>query len=328
VLAIATYATRAYFYAWTSVLRHIATAASHHSDACFIVVTDQSEESKAAVETAKSELPEGWKVIARHMPLDDSVGEKYKQESQMRIAQMQGVAFSIARRIRAKCLWSVESDMLVGAESLRVAEWALQMPQADGSPYYGSYQNPIAMDFEEKERKLPPRLKAALETCRARLKDCKDAKLGEREGKRLGRLMERVRRCPPDGNIWEVTAKHGWRRRGWLDFAYPAIGRGAIVPSDWCGLGCTLLSGKALSLATFEGYQGNGTQDLYLCWNRWHPAGLRIAAITHAVCDHVKRKSPDAPVDQPEITHYRAYHQPDGEYRGHLRVTQQPWTPC
>jgi hypothetical protein len=98
-------------------------------------------------------------------------------------------------------------------------------------------QNPIAEDFNEKERKLPPRLVRALEACRARLKDCKDKSVGEREGKRLGRLAERVRKCPPDGNVFEVTAKHGWRRRGWMDFAYPGIGRGAIVPSDWCGLG-------------------------------------------------------------------------------------------
>jgi hypothetical protein len=212
------------------------------------------------------------------------------------------------------------------------------MPTEDGSPYYsvaavsypnglflggnGTPQRPIEEDFSEKERKLPPRLVRALEVCRERLKDCKDKEIGESESKRLGRLHERVKRCPPDGNVFEVTAKHGWRRRGWMDFAYPGIGRGAIVPSDWCGLGCTLMSARALALATFEGYDGRGTQDLFLCWHRWHPNGLRIAAIPHTVADHVKRDA------EGKTVHHRAYHETEGEYRGHLRQRQQPWMPC
>jgi hypothetical protein len=183
----------------------------------------------------------------------------------------------------------------------------------------GTPQHPIAEDFSEKERKLPPRLIRALEACREKLKA---EPTSEKEGKRMGRLHERVKRCPPDGNVFEVTAKHGWRRRGWLDFAYPGIGRGSIVPSDWCGLGCTLLSAKALALATFEGYDGRGTQDLFLCWHRWHPAALRIACIPHCVADHVKRDKDG------KIVHHRAYHETEGEYRGHLRVRQQPWMPC
>jgi hypothetical protein len=257
---------------------------------------------------------------------------------------LQGAAFAAARKIRASMLWSVEADNLVPADALRVAEWTLQMPQADGLPYYevaavtypnglflggnGSPNHPIAEDFTEKERKLPPRLVRALEVCRERLKGCKDQKIGDKEGKRLGRLHERVKKCPPDGNVFEVTAKHGWRRRGWMDFAYPGIGRGAIVPSDWCGLGCTLMSAKALALAEFSGYDGRGTQDLFLCWHRWHPAGLRIACIPHTAADHVKRKGKDAPADAPDIIHYRAYHETEGEYRGHLRVRQQEWMPC
>jgi hypothetical protein len=346
VLAIATYATKSYFYCWPQFLRRIAAAAGHHAEAHFILATDQSEEAKQAVETARHELPEGWRIQAVALPLDDggAEGKDYQTPAQMRIAALQGAAFAAARKIRASMLWSVEADNLVPADALRVAEWALTMPQADGSNFYdvaavtypnglflggnGTPQNPIAEDFTEKERRLSPRLIRALEVCRERLKDCKDSKVGEREGKRLGRLHERVKKCPPDGNVFEVTAKHGWRRRGWMDFAYPGIGRGAIVPSDWCGLGCTLLSAKALALATFEGYDGRGTQDLFLCWNRWHPAGLRIACVPHTAADHVKRKGKDAPEDAPEYTHYRAYHETEGEYRGHLRVRQQEWMPC
>jgi hypothetical protein len=340
VLAIATYATKSYFYCWPQFLRRIAAAAGYHAEAHFILATDQSDEAKQAIEAARHELPEGWRIQAVQLPLDDggAEGKDYQTPAQMRIAALQGAAFAAARKIRATALWSVEADNLVPADALRVAEWALQMPQADGSSFYdiaavtypnglflggnGTPQHPIAEDFTEKERKLPPRLVRALEVCRERLKDCKDKEIGEREGKRLGRLHERVKKCAPDGNVFEVTAKHGWRRRGWMDFAYPGIGRGAIVPSDWCGLGCTLLSAKALALATFEGYDGRGTQDLFLCWHRWHPAGLRIACIPHTAADHVKRDKDG------KIVHHRAYHETEGEYRGHLRVRQQEWMPC
>ncbi len=340
MLAIATYATKSYFYCWPQFLRRIAAAAAHHAEAHFILATDQSDEAKQAIEAARHELPEGWRIQAVQLPLDDggAEGKDYQTPAQMRIAALQGAAFAAARKIRASMLWSVEADNLVPADALRVAEWTLQMPQADGSNFYdvaavtypnglflggnGTPQNPIAEDFNEKERKLPPRLVRALEVCRERLKGCKDQKIGDKEGKRLGRLHERVKKCPPDGNVFEVTAKHGWRRRGWMDFAYPGIGRGAIVPSDWCGLGCTLMSAKALALATFEGYDGRGTQDLFLCWHRWHPAGLRIACIPHCVADHVKRGQDG------KIVHHRAYHETEGEYRGHLRVRQQEWMPC
>ena len=135
---------------------------------------------------------------------------------------------------------------------------------------------------------------------------------------------KKVRECPPDGNIWEVIAKHGWRRRGWLDSAYPGIGLGAVVPSDWCGFGCTLMNREALALADFEGYEGKGTEDLFVCWNRWHPAGLRINVIPHCPCDHViweKKKGGSAT----EYNHIVAYHEQRGEARGHLRTRVVPW---
>jgi len=40
-------------------------------------------------------------------------------------------------------------------------------------------------------------------------------------------------------------------------------------------------------LAIFDGYDGRGTEDLYVCFHRWYPAGLRIGAIPHSLCDHV-----------------------------------------
>lgn len=341
MIAIATYATKKYFYCWQSVLRHITAAAAHHKEAHFILATDTSKEAKDALDMARHELPNGWKIASINIDVDDSDGEKYKEKSQMLIAALQGAAFNLARKIRATSLWSVESDVLVSAESLRVAEWVLQMPQADGSPYYdvaavtypnglflggfGSPRSAINEDFTIEERNVPERLKKVVQACESRLRECKDKKTAEKEGRRMMRLREKIKSCPPIGNIWEVISKHGWRRRGWMDFAYPAIGRGSIVPSDWCGLGCTLLNQKALSLATFDGYDGRGTQDLFLCWHRWHPAGIKIACIPHTVCDHVKRRSKNDSEDSPEIIHYRACHETEGECVGHLRVKRQAW---
>lgn len=341
MLSIVVAATKTYLHAFPQCVRAIAAAAAHHAEAHFIFVTDESKDAKRAEEALQSELPEGWRLTVLRLALGDDTSTRYKEEAQLRIARLQGAGFAMARKIRSSRCWVVESDTIVSGDALRVLEWTLAMPTADGSPHYdiaaatypnglflggfGSPQHQIAEDFLPSEKKLPARLKLCLDTCESRLKSCKDRKAAEREHKRMGRLRERIKNCPPDGNIWEVTAKHGWRRRGWLDFAYPGIGRGSIVPSDWCGLGCTLLSARALAHADFTGYEGRGTQDLFLCWSRWHPAGLKIACVPHVVCDHIKRKSADAPKDAPEIIHHRAYHELDGECRGHLRVRTQPF---
>lgn len=351
MIAITVAATRSYLHAWPQCVRAIAAAAWHLEEAHFILATDESREAKAAAEVATRELPEGWKVTVLNLPIKDDASTRYKEAAQLRIAALQGAAFAFARKIRAARCLVVESDTIIPADALRVLEWTLSMPTADGQPHYdiaaatypnglflggfGSQTHQIAEDFLPEERKLRPRLKLAFEECEKRLKTIKPPtnaeeaqaaqKIGDKEGRRLGRLRERIKACPPDGNIWEVTAKHGWRRRGWLDFAYPGIGRGAIVPSDWCGLGCTLLSRRALAHADFTGYEGKGTQDLFLCWHRWAPAGLRIACVPHVVCDHIKRKSSEARADSPEILHHRAYHELEGECRGHLRVRTQPF---
>jgi protein tyrosine phosphatase (PTP) superfamily phosphohydrolase (DUF442 family) len=324
-LAIAVAATKSYLHAWQSCIRSIATAAAHHAEAHFIFATDQSEEAKQAARVLKEELPEGWKITVIPMAMADDAKD-YKEAAQMRIAALQGAAFAFARsKVRADRLWSVESDNLVPADALRVLEWTLDMPTADGSPYYdiaaatypngmflggfGSYSTQINEDFLPSERKLTPRLAACFAACEARPPS-------EREHKRLGRLRERAKKCPPDGSLWEVIQKHGWRRRGWMESAYPGIGLGAIVPTDWCGLGCTLMSKRALGVADFAGYEGKGTQDLFLCWRRWHPAGLRLACVPHVPCDHVKG-----------AVHHVAYHQAEGECRGHLRTHSIPWIP-
>jgi len=329
-LAIVTAATKNYLHAFDACVRSVATAGSHHPNAHYIFVTDESDEGKKAFERLKREIPRGWEASMLALPIPEDE-KSYDVGPQLRIAALQGAGFAFARnRVRADRCLSVESDNIIPANALRVLEWTLEMPTDDGTPFYdiaaatypngmflggfGSPSSQINEDFLPHERKLKPRLKLCYDACRARLS------LGgsPKEDNRFKRLHEKVKNSPPDGTLWEVINKHGWRRRGWLESAYPGIGLGATVPSDWCGLGCTLLSKRALALADFCGYEGKGTQDLFLCWERWHPAGLRIACSTHVACDHVK-KTPEG------IVHHVAYHERQGETRGHLRTKRIPW---
>ena len=122
-----------------------------------------------------------------------------------------------------------------------------------------------------------------------------------------------------EANAWRPT---GFRRRGWMSSSYPAIGIGCMLPTDWCGFGCTLMSREALALAQFDGYDGSGTEDLYVVYKRWHRAGLRISTIPHVPVDHVIR-------DQQNPGHYillQAHHESrNPECVGHLRLEHRPW---
>lgn len=361
MIVVSVSATKSYLHAWTQCVKSIATAAAHHEEGVFIFATDTSKEAKDAEEALKSLLPENWKIHTLRSKFGEDE-KNYDKTAQLRIAVLQGAAFAFARtKLKADLFWNVESDNIVPPNALRMLEWTLQMPTETGAPYYdiaaatysnglflggfGTQQNPIAEDFLPRERILPPRMLVCLDACEKRLgemdqrqKEKLPVALKElsKEQARLQRLHRRAKTKPPDGTIWQVIAKHGWRRRGWMDFAYPGIGKGAIVPIDWCGLGCTLLSKRALALADFNGYDGGGTQDLFLCWHRWHPAKLRIACVPHVVCDHVKKgkrevvkmvngKQVKEVVE--EIIHHRAYHEEDPAQAGHLRVRSQPWVP-
>jgi hypothetical protein len=183
----------------------------------------------------------------------------------------------------------------------------------------GTRQNPIAEDFLPEERDLPAWLRAVWERSKTWTTHTKAVEA------RARRLRERIKKCPPSGNVFAVNAKN-WRRRGWLESAYPGIGLGSVVPTDWVGFGCTLMSARALALAHFEGYDGGGTEDLFIGWHRWEPAGIRMAVLPHCPADHViwsKKKGGDAG----EYTLWHVYHERDGECVGHLRTRQSRWVP-
>ena len=79
MLAIATYATKSYLFAWRQFLTRIAAAASYKEDVTFILATDTSEESKNALELAKVLLPEKWEIISINLNVQDQEKEKYKE---------------------------------------------------------------------------------------------------------------------------------------------------------------------------------------------------------------------------------------------------------
>lgn len=349
MLAITVCATKSYTYAMRAqarrVVANIRAANIAHWNGTVILVGDASKEIKSVRDCYANLLPEGWKVMLVSDPALTEGGENYKTQAQLLIATMRQEAFAAARKIGASHTWSLDSDVLPPPNALRCMLHSLAFDaNADGVGYYavatcpypnsaflggfGTPRNPIAEDFLQSERIVPPELLEQKAADEAEAKALIDAKtpITDEHRKKWDETSKRIRECPPDGNIWQVTAKHGWRRRGWLDHAYPAIGRGALVPSDWCGFGCTLLNHEALTLADFDGYDGKGTEDLFVCWHRWHPAGLRLNVITHCPCDHViwsKKKNGD----ETEYTHHISYHEQEGECRGHLRVRKVPWIP-
>ena len=304
-----------------SAIEHARQADQEHMVIC---VTDKASAKKASTLLLRFEN----KMV---IPVDvKESGEHYKADRQLMIATLQSIGFEAARENGCDFLWSVEADVLVPHNALLTSMQMLEFdsgyydvafvtyPSQGGGSFLGGHGDPqhaIAEDFLPEERKLGPKLKALMKGNEKRLRDKQiNKELREKEEKRRIRISALIKKKPPSGNVFELNAK-GWRRRGWLDNSHPGIGRGAIISTDWTGLGCTLMSKRAAELAHFDGYDGGGTQDLFLNWHRWYPAGLRFCCITHTVCDHVVRD------EQSEngFTTIKAYHETTGEHRGHLR---------
>jgi hypothetical protein len=248
---------------------------------------------------------------------------------------MRTAAFMAARQMRADLCWSLDSDVLPPANAYRCM---LAMLEFDAGYYgvstcsypndsylggRGNHRNPILPTIYPDERELSKPLAVLID--RAAKPDAK--RPPERMALLQARLNKWVEASPPKGNVFELNAR-GWRPRGWLESAYPAIGKGSVLPTDWCGFGCTLLGVEALAHAHFDGYEGQGTEDLWICYQRWAPVGIRINVIPHVVCDHVLRNAKRAGAKPTEpYTHLRAYHEQDGDCAGHLRTSARPYVP-
>lgn len=331
-MCIGTYFTSGWCYSVDSWLNNLIPAISGFSGS-IAVSTDKSDECLNKFEKIKTSCKAvGWDAYSIISDIKTDKHEAYKKEAQLIIATLQQKAFGFAREIGADFFWSVESDILVPPNSLKVLLQALEfddnyysigMVTYPNGQFLGGRGTPtrhICEDIYEDEREISGDLMEKIEKRKKKIEELsKDRK---EPSKSLiedwQNLDEEIKKCKPKGNIFELQSK-GWRKRGWMDSAYPAIGRGALLPTDWVGLGCTLINKKALSLATFDGYELNGTQDLFLCWKRWHPEGLNMCVIPHILCSHVKRKLNKDRHRTEEVEIFEAYHEQSGECAGHLR---------
>lgn len=334
-------ATSSYCYAMRALSMRVGAniSAAGIDPGIAIIAGDNSNEVKKAVKNWEANLPTGWKVVHLIVDVEKPLAQNYKKDAQLLIARLRSAAFTAARRENPDYCWSLDSDTLPPANALRCMIDMLRFDNGYYSvstcPYpndlflggRGTQFSQINEDFLDYERIIPPELKAEIDALKKEAEATDPGKPTQPPQDWIDRKKaadEKMRQCPPDGHIHQVTGKHGWRPRGWFDHAYPAIGRGSIVPIDWCGFGCTLMNREALSAANFDGYEGQGTEDLFIVWHRWFPAKLRINAIPHCPCDHViwQKKKGGNPE---EYIHIISYHEEHGDAVGHLRTRKVPW---
>lgn len=314
-----------------------------------ILVTDCADTVKSAYERYVQCLPKAdirvkadEKFISTH--------KNYGQAAQLKIAQMRTIGTMEALAWGADYCLSMDCDVLPPHNAVRCM---IDMLQFDGG-YYGAafcpYPShgggaflggrgtrfqPILPDFYEDEKDIPKEVKEKQDKCQSELKKIQKS-LGKKpptedERKQIDDLVEtlhqldkQIRELPPKANVFAANSKK-WRRRGWFDSAYPAIGKGAIVPVEWTGFGCLLMNRQALTLCDWAGYEGKGTEDLYINFHRWEPNGIRMCCIPHCPCDHVVRNPRFPEEDSLPFIHVNVGHELDGEYQGHLRQWHTPW---
>jgi len=332
-LAIYTTATEGYTHALKAQARKVAAClavCNHPIEKVLIMVVSNSLECiQPAIELYKKILPK-----AEIEPIvEESFGtgfENYKVDAQLLIAQMRTAATIQALAWEADYCLSLDCDVLPPPNAIRCM---IDMICFDGGygqfydvafcPYTshsggafmggrGTNRHHILPDFYSDEREVPLEISEELKLLTQNPNE---------NGERIQKIKEIIESCPPQGNVFSANAKSGWRPRGWLDFAYPAIGRGSVVPIDWSGFGCTMMSRKALALCDWTGYLGLGTEDLFINFKRWKPANIEMACIPHCACDHVVRH----PTRKGEFVHIFAGHEQEGEQYGHLRSVPLPW---
>ena len=341
-LAITICATEKYAYSLNVQARRVQSACQGVEKGTIILVGDGGNKSRQAWSLYKELMP-SWDIIQIFEKNLSDDHTNYKEQAQLLIAQLRTAAFSRARTLNVDYCWSLDSDVLPAPNTLKCMLNTLHFddgyysistcpyPSQGGGGFLGGrgtiYQ-PILPDFYEDEREIPEELMKELTNLRDKLKaiipkTSEDFKMAQEYQEQLQKLDQKIRECPPKGNVFAANSK-GWKRRGWFDSAYPAIGKGSIVPTDWCGFGCTLMNRKALDLAHFDGYDGRGTEDLYIVWHRWYQAGLKLNVIPHCLCDHVIRN----PGKNGYYILQQACHETEGECVGHLRIRSRPFYSC
>ena len=339
-LAVCICATQNYQYAMEAQARMV-HANLHRLKHKIVLILVGDEGMKKIAELYTSLFGERLK-IERIAGFKELGAENYKNEAQLLIAQMRTAAFARGRQVGATFCWSLDSDVIPKTSACYATlRWLLDIPGAYYevaiAPYpsqgggdfltgRGAPENPIFEDFKLEERKVPAELLAR--------KEANDAKLratppghppAEADVMESQEIRKAVQACDPVGNVFEVNGKMGWRARGWMSAAYPALGRGAFVPSDWSGFGCTLMSARALDECDFLGYDGGGTEDLFVNYQRWQQVGIRIVSAIHEPAYHVSRRKADGKYFLSWVRWVTEFDQGKGECVGHLRTFNKPW---
>lgn len=277
---------------------------------------------------------------------DDNKG--YKEEAQKIIARLRTAAFNLAKTLNLDYCWSLDSDVIPKANSLLSMEDILLFddgyysvaccpyPSQGGGSFLcgrGSFRNPILKDIYPDEKEIPKKISKRINFLNKErekiISNLKNKKINQDLLQRLNLLNKKIhywdkyleKKVRGIGNVFSLNSKQ-WRKRGWFDFAYPAIGKGAVVPTDWCGFGCNLINKKALNLIDFHGYDGKGTEDLFIVWYRWFVNGIKMVAIPHCPADHIIRERTSKnmkPSEFKKYSHVFTFHEVDGEFEGHLR---------
>jgi len=166
-ICTATYFTKGWCYSMDSWFEHFISSARGFSGD-LILSTDTSDEcdEKCKIITAKA-LEAGWVThIVKSVVQEDSQ-KAYKDDAQLIIAIIQQKAFSMARKLDADIFWSIESDVLVPPNSLKVLLQSLEfddghygvgMVTYPNGQFLGGRGNPqhhIAEDFKPEERVIP-----------------------------------------------------------------------------------------------------------------------------------------------------------------------------
>lgn len=338
-LAITTYATKSYLYALQTQMQLCVQSLQlvTFEKAIFIFVGDESIEVLAAFNQYAEQLKR-INVDSKLITLDVECNENkdHNQESNIVIAKLQAAAWHEARLQDVDFCWSLEADILPQPKTLRTLIDTLNFdggwydvamaayPNAEFLGGRGTPKNWILPSVYDDEREIPEALQKRIKEKDERQKLLSESKQPptDKDVAEWKAIDKAIKESPQKGNVYALNAMR-WRQRGWLSSAYPAVGMGAILPTDWVGLGCTLMSKRALQLAHFTGYNGGGTQDLWLSWKAWNPAGIRMAVVPHVLCDHVKRRKDKDGKERLEVMH--AEHEIWSEYHGHLRTNTHDW---
>jgi len=332
-IAITTNATDNYQYALEAVIQaitqnrfHLETRYPGAYTFDFILVGNES--IRKFTESLKSL---GWEDESIHEVISDKWREdkKYCENNNLVVAQMRNAAYNRARSLGADYVWTLDADVIPPPNGLACSLDMLRFddglydvafcpyPSQGGGSFlggHGSQQKPIFDDYEIDEREVPEDLAKEFELAVSVYEEKMDIESFDA----MREIEVKIKKeCPPkfNGNVDKLNAEFGRRRRGFLDQAYPGIGEGSVVPIEWYGCGCFLMSKSALGFADFVGFTGRGTEDLYMIWHRFYLKGFRACCITHCPCDHVIRRG-----EEKEILHCHSYHElRDVEDHGFLK---------